>query len=105
MTPLQPFLNFTDVNPNRYKNVTNLLLKLLGLVSMDIVPPSSCACIVSNPNTVHQNEEDRSHLYEWKIHSKDLMSMLLLELPENEREYGSRSRDCTTNTGDRHKQI
>jgi len=104
MTPLQPFLNFTNVKPNTYKNIINLLLGLLSLVSMDIVPPLSCACIASTPNTVHQNEEDRSHLYKWKIHSKDLISMLLPELLENKREYGSRSRDCTINTGDRHKQ-
>jgi hypothetical protein len=84
---------------------TNLLSGLLGFVSMDMAEPLSWACIVSSPNTVHQNEDERSHLYEWNMQSSDLTTINLPDDLDKERECGSNSHEFITNIGDKHKQI
>ena len=76
---------------------------LLGFVSIDMTRPLSCTCMLSTPNTVHQNDEECSHSYEWNIQSSDLT------LPnddfDQEQDCASKSCEFTANTGVKHRQI
>jgi hypothetical protein len=83
----------------------NLLSGLPGFVSMDMTEPLSCACMVSTPNRVHQNDKEHSHSYEWNTQSSDLTIIPLPDDLVKERDCASKSRDLTTNTGDKQRQI